>query len=90
MLLKGLRHMAHGAVNYEKQGWAQVGQVDLLWTNIGAKKPTMGCTIEVKVLGILKLERKQCLVMDFMLSKGKIDLRSILTGTYFTYNFIRN
>ena len=71
MLLKDLRHMAHGAVNYEKQGWAQVGQVDLLWTNIWAKKRIMGCTIEVKVLGILKLEWKQCLVMDFMLSKGK-------------------
>ena len=43
----------------------------------------MGYTIEVKVLGILKLERKQCLVMDYMHSKGKIDLRSILIGTYF-------
>ena len=31
----------------------------------------MGCTIEVKVLGILKLERKQCLVMDYIHSKGK-------------------
>ena len=50
----------------------------------------MGLTIQVKVLGQLKLKRKQCLVMDFMLSKEKIDLRSILNGTYFTYNFIRN
>ena len=64
-------HMAHGSVKYGKQGWAQVGQVDLLWTNIGAKKPNMGCTIEVEVLGILRLERKQCLVMDYMLSKEK-------------------
>ena len=42
----------------------------------------MGCTIEVKVLGILKLRRKEYLVMDYMHSKGKIDLRNILTGTY--------
>ena len=53
-----LGHMTHGSVNHEKQGWAQVGQVDLLWTNIGAKKPNMGCTVEVKVLGRIELERK--------------------------------
>ena len=50
----------------------------------------MGCTIEVKVLGILKLESKEYLVIDDVLPKGKIDLRSILIGTYFTYHFIRN
>ena len=60
VLFDELKHMAHGAVNYEKQGWAQVGQVDLLWTNIGAKKPNMGCIIEIIVLGRIELERKQC------------------------------
>ena len=50
----------------------------------------MGFTIKVKVLGILLLERKEYLVIDYMHFEGKIDLRSILIGTYFTYNFIRN
>ena len=28
VLLDGLKHMAHGLVNYLEHGWAQVGQVD--------------------------------------------------------------
>ena len=38
VLLNGLKHMSHGSVNYEKQGWAQVGQVGQLW----AKKTIIG------------------------------------------------
>ena len=41
----------------------------------------LGQTIEIKVYGRIKLERKEQLVMDYMHSKGKIDLRSILTGS---------
>ena len=88
--MDGLKHMDNGRGNYAGQGWAQVGQVDLIWTNYEPKWLLLGLAIQVKVLGQMKLERKQCLVIDFMLSKGKIDLRSILTETYFTYNFIWN
>ena len=28
VLFDGLKHLGHGRGNYEKQGWAQVGQVD--------------------------------------------------------------
>ena len=56
VLLDGLKHMGHGAVNYLDWGWAQVGQVDLLWTNIGPKELSLGCTIEVKVNGGRSLE----------------------------------
>ena len=80
--------MGHGRGNYAGQGWAQVGQVDLIWTNYGQKGLSLGLTIEVKVSGRIKLDRRQCLVMDYMHSEGKIDLRSILAGTCFTYNFI--
>ena len=90
VLLDGLKHMAHGRGNYAGQGWAQVGQVDLTWTNIGPKELCLGLTIQVKVLGQFMLKRKHCLVIDNMHSKGKIDLRSILIWTYSTYNFIRN
>ena len=51
VLLDGLKHMGHGWVNYLDQGWAQVGQVDLLWTNIGPKELSLRHTIEVKVYG---------------------------------------
>ena len=27
--LDSLKHMSHGSVKYEKQGWAQLGKVDL-------------------------------------------------------------
>ena len=30
VLLDGLKHMGHGRGYCEKQGWAQVGQVDLM------------------------------------------------------------
>ena len=53
-------------------------RVDLIWTKLGPKGLCLGFTIQVKVLGQLKLERKDCLVIDNMHSKGKIDLRSIL------------
>ena len=58
VLLDGLKHMVHGRGNYARQGWAQIGQVGLTWTNIGPKELCLGLTIQVKVLGQLKLERK--------------------------------
>ena len=59
VLLDGLKHMGHGRGNYAGQGWAQVGRVDLTWTNIRPKELTLGLTIEVKVLGRIKCERKE-------------------------------
>ena len=80
--------MAHGSVNYAGQGWTQVGQVDLMGTNYGSKGLCLGLTIKVKVSSRIKPKRRQCLVMNYMHSKGKINLRSILTGAYSTYTFI--
>ena len=51
-------YMGHGRGNYAGQGWAQVGQLDLTWTNIGPKELCLGLTIQVKVLGHLMLEMK--------------------------------
>ena len=51
VLLDGLKHMGHARGNYAGQGWAQVGQVDLTWTNNGPKELWLGLTIEVKVYG---------------------------------------
>ena len=82
--------MCHGRGNYEKQGWAQVGQVDPTWTNSGQKELILGFKIQDKVYGINLLEERQCLVIDYMHLKGKIDLNSVLAGTCFPYNFNMN
>ena len=52
--------------------WAQVGQVDLFWTNIG-----------VKVYGIRFLMERTIFVKYFMKKKGNFDLTKISVGVIF-------
>ena len=90
VLLDGLKHMAHGSVKYLVQRWAQVGQVDLIWTNVGPKWLCLGCTIEVKVNGGIKLEERTDMARICMHLKGEIDLNRGLAVIWFPYNFIWN
>ena len=77
--------MGQGRGNYGNHGWAQVGQVDPTWTNYGKKRLSLGLMFKVKVDGIIKLERRQCLATDFMHLKGKFGLNSVLAEICFTY-----
>ena len=59
---------------------AQVGQVDLSWTNIGKKNLTWGFKITVKVYGIGFLVKLVGLVRYYMQIKGNFDLTVFSTG----------
>ena len=78
-LLVGLK--AHGPWSSQPlKRRAQVGQVDLFWTNIGKKLLTWGFKITVKVYGIGFLVELVGLVRYYMQIKGNFDLTVFSTG----------